>query len=161
MKRIITIFVLVFTLSVSAFAKSGLDKIQVNYSNVKLYVHNREVRTVVDPIIYQDSVYLPAEAISQIFDLDYLQNDSAIYLYSLDVPVYDTLRDQTTQKVGAETIFVIFNDVKIFVNNHELYELSREAFNYKGNLYLPVKTVFEALGFSVDWDANSKAILVD
>lgn len=82
-----------------------------------------------------------------------VQNDDEHIIWNGDEQSVTVIKDEKTVKlsVGAKEIFL----------NGELYRtLEVPAKNVEGRVYLPARAVAEALGFFVDFDANSWTILV-
>ena len=65
----------------------------------------------------------------------------------------------TSSVFAAQSDYVqaTFQKFKLVVNGEEK-ELSSDPLVYKGTTYLPVRTVFDAVGFDVKYDAGTKTI---
>ncbi len=55
---------------VSAFAKTGSQKIDAVYNNIKIVVDGKEVSTSTEPFIYNGTTYLPVRAIGEALGKD-------------------------------------------------------------------------------------------
>ena len=66
---------------------------------------------------------------------------------------------------GSKTITVNYNDIKLIVDEKQVTPRDSngqviEPFIYNGTTYLPVRAVGEALGKDVNWDANTKTVVI-
>ena len=61
---------------------------------------------------------------------------------------------------GLENIEVVFNNIKIYINGDEKTS-SDEPFIYNDRTYVPLRFVSEALGQSVEWDADTNSVLIE
>lgn len=57
----------------------------------------------------------------------------------------------------SEYVQATFQKFKLVINGDEK-ELSSDPLVYKGTTYLPVRTVFDAIGYEVKYDPNTKTI---
>jgi len=66
---------------------------------------------------------------------------------------------------GAKTIEIYYNNIKITLDGVQVTPRDGqgnivEPFTYQGTTYLPVRAVANALGIAVDWDANTKTVIL-
>ncbi len=62
---------------------------------------------------------------------------------------------------NSKEIKVFFKDIKVSVNNKAL-KTNNEPFIYNNHIYMPLRTISEALGLKVSWDEkSSKVSIVD
>ncbi|WP_130863152.1 stalk domain-containing protein [Bacilliculturomica massiliensis] len=68
-------------------------------------------------------------------------------------------------KTAAENIKVYFNDIKVMIDGKQFTPRDEdgtvlEPFTYNGRTYLPVRSVGEALGQKVNWDAKTSTVIL-
>jgi len=140
MKRIIVFLILICMLPITAMAKS--DTITIYYLDIKVYLDDEQSDTIYDPFICEGTTYLPYQAIAYIFNLEYSQIENSIYLTSKNKPIDIVRKSQLTHNVGEAQISVESEKFSVFVNCEELESIS--AYDYDGNIYIPVRDVADA-----------------
>lgn len=62
----------------------------------------------------------------------------------------------------TELISVVFDNYRVIVNGIEKSDFNdTPPFNYNGRIYVPLRYISEALGKSVGWDEENKAVYID
>ena len=62
----------------------------------------------------------------------------------------------------TELISVVFDNYRVIVNGIEKSDFNdTPPFNYNGRIYVPLRYIGEALGKSVGWDEENKAVYID
>lgn len=62
----------------------------------------------------------------------------------------------------TELISVVFDNYRVIVNGIEKSDFNdTPPFNYNGRIYVPLRYISEALGKSVGWDEDNKAVYID
>lgn len=62
----------------------------------------------------------------------------------------------------TELISVVFDNYRVIVNGIEKSNFNdTPPFNYNGRIYVPLRYISEALGKSVGWDEENKAVYID
>ena len=62
----------------------------------------------------------------------------------------------TQPGVPLQKTAVKSSEIKVYVNNKRINFIGQNPVNYEGHILMPSRGVVEALGFSVEWDANTR-----
>ncbi len=84
----IVIMACVFSLSITVYAVSGTKNITASYNNIKIYIDQKLITpkdangSIVDPFIYNGTVYLPVRAVSNALgqEVSWDSENKAVYI---------------------------------------------------------------------------------
>lgn len=62
---------------------------------------------------------------------------------------------------GKKLVDITYNDLRIFTDEGKLQTEDGEPFIYRGSVYVPIRTVGEAVDAQVKWDAENNIIYLD
>lgn len=112
---------------------------------IKVYVENNKIEMPVAPIIENGRTLVPVRAIFE----------------SMGATVdWDGKTKTVTGKTEDKTIILVIGD-KIALVNDEKIELDVPAKIVNGSTLVPARFVAESLGAEVDWDNNTRSVLVN
>lgn len=160
----------------SAAAQLSSHSISVN-TGIKIYVNGREFvpadseSAPVAVFIYNGTTYLPVRAISGLFGtgVEWDNETKSVYLGSRDgvsLPKYSDLAGVNTSPFtfGRENI-TVFTGVEIYYNGVRFEPTGSDGENvdvflYNGTTYLPVRAISSLFAAQIDWDQQSKAVML-
>lgn len=139
MKKITKSLILVLLMSLL------LSSISIAVEPIKIYVENKQIEMPVSPIIEDGRTLVPVRAIFE----------------SMGATVdWDGKTKTVTGKTEDKMIKLVIGDKTALVNNKKV-ELDVPAKIVNGSTLVPARFVAESLGAEVDWDNNTKSVLVN
>ncbi len=161
--------------STAAIAKNAQETVTTVYNNIKIVVDGKGITpkdvngNVVDPFIIDGTTYLPvralAGALGKNVDWDASANTVIIGGDMQSAPS----GSETSSPSLSEPLYVealaVYKDIKISVNGSivtpkDVNGNIVEPFIIDGTTYLPVRALADALGEKVDWDADTKTVII-
>jgi hypothetical protein len=155
-----------FSPAADAFADKGARAIQVEYQNLTIKLGGRTIipqdanGSQVHPFLHRDRTYMPIRALANALGCSVSWNQSAaaaeIRKDGSGKPIYG----EPAGKQSKETITVQYNDISIIIDGKKA-ALENEPFTYVGTTYLPLREIADALGCAVDYEHETRTILIE
>ena len=174
MKKIILMFILIFSLSSTVFASVGSKEVTLNYMGITIDIDNIEVvprdvnGNIVNPFIINGTTYLPVRAIAEALGKNVNWDAETKTVLIEDGSGEYNLSDfkgQSEKIVLQESKNIYYNDITIKINNEAIQPkdvngVIVEPFIIDGTTYLPVRAVAEAFSKKVDWNNDTKTVFI-
>ena len=154
------------------YASVGTKEELLHYVGVQLYINEQKVvpkdvqNHVVNPFIIDGTTYLPVRAVAESFGKK-VAWDEATSSVSIDdggeKKIESSSQEERYQAELTKTLH--YRDIKIFVNQTMIEPKDAngkvvEPFIIEGTTYLPVRAISEAFGYQVDWNGETKSVLI-
>lgn len=117
----------------------------VNAESIKVFVHNTQLSLPVEPVIVDGRTLVPLRAIFE----------------ALGATVeWDQVTKTVTGIQGDKLIRLQIDNKTAHINGHEI-TLDTPATIINGSTLVPVRFIAETLGAEVNWDNNTRSVLVN
>lgn len=175
MKKLISLILvlcLLLSLGISASAAST-EKADITYRGIKLVLDGEqfipcdEGGNTVEPFIMEGTTYLPVRALAQALGLGVGWDGKTSTVILTSGGEVKTGTPGGTPSTGTKAVEITFRDIKVTLDGDVLKLVNAqgetvEPFILDGTTYLPLRTISEALGLEVSWDAATSTVgLVD
>ncbi|TJX12855.1 copper amine oxidase N-terminal domain-containing protein [Tissierella creatinini] len=117
----------------------------VNAEPIKVFVHNSQLNLPVDPVIIDGRTLVPLRAIFE----------------ALGATVEWDQATKTVTGIQGDKLIKLQVDNKIAQINGQEVTLDAAATIVNGSTLVPVRFIAETLGANVNWDNNSRSVLVN
>jgi len=140
-----------FALPVSAATENTQGKI----TNTPIYVDGKQTKQEIFSIFYNNSLYLPLRATSQLLGLkvEWSQAEKAVYITTSSTSVAASSSNETGLKAGS-TITGSVSNATIFVDGKQIQLLDTNGneislLSFQDSLYLPIRAFATSLGLEI------------
>ena len=178
--RILSLVLAITVLSacLCAGAELKLDSGSINiHSGIRINVDGKEFVPVdsegvpVEVFLYNGTTYLPVRGISNLFGLgiDWDNETKSVYLGTRDgkeLAPYSAVEAPVASPfaITSKTI-TVYTGVSIYYNDEYFHPTDSEGFSvevflYNGTTYLPVRAISTLMDAEIDWDQESKTVLL-
>lgn len=187
MKRFVLAVVLALGLCVfaalPASAENASREAEITYRSIKIVLNGQEIcprdaaGNEVEPFVLNGTTYLPVRAVAEALGLEVRwrgsdstvmlsrdEDERLVYYTGIEMPPEPPRKAESAHgHSGTEKVTLSYRNVRLLFDGVVIQPKDAagnevEPFILGGTTYLPVRAVAEALGFEVDWDAETSTV---